>query len=153
MLEQDQQADENDDEKYETVEMIDATNNIQTIALNGSSEAGSGEGGEVTERINAFDFDEKLIAQEAAEPMLIKSLRPNDQIIIYDSYNENSNTLFQTSGNQSSRANTKKRLINTAGAIGRRAKGGGGGFRPHQNSQRNLRLMSSNDVGAGSNNG
>ena len=81
-----------DDEKYETVEMIDATNNIQTIALNGSSD--DDEAGEVTERINTFDFDERLVAQEAAEPMMIKALRPNDQIIIYDSYNENINTLF-----------------------------------------------------------
>jgi len=77
MLEQDQAA--NDDDKYETVEMVDGMNNIQTIALNGSSEEGTeGTGDFLTERLNTVEFDEKLVAQEAAEPMMIKAFVPND---------------------------------------------------------------------------
>ena len=72
MLEQDQA----DDEQYETVEMVDGMNNVQTIALNASSEEGTGD--ELTERLNTVEFDENLVAQEAAEPMMIKSLVPND---------------------------------------------------------------------------
>ena len=42
--------------------------------MNGSSEEAEG----LTERINTIEFDEKLVAQEAAEPMTIKALLPSN---------------------------------------------------------------------------
>ena len=94
--------------------------------------------------ISALQPNKPKTSQQPTRPTQL----PNNQMQIYDSFNENV-TIFN-SNDSSCRSNTKKRFIKTARAIGPRARVAGGGFKPQvQNSQRNLHLISSN--GSGSN--